>query len=127
MNLSGSSDAKAIMDVSVIGKIKAPQRPEMMINLGFTNPNNHNNLRFVYAYDNTIINGTGAFDQAAENGSIILSTLDGLKITIKNDNGDVVYGAQSSVTKDGTKIGELQERQGVPVISYTDGSFESLP
>jgi len=127
MNLNGSSDAKAIVDVSVTGKIKAPERPEMMINLGYTNPNNRSNLRFVYAYDNTIINGTGAFDKEVENGTITLTTLNGLKATIKVVNGDVVYGPQSSVTKDGTKIGELQDKEGVPVIKYTDGTFESLP
>ena len=127
MNLNGSSNAKAVVDVSVTGKIKAPERPEMMINLGFTNPSNRSNLRFVYAYDNTIINGTGAFDKEGENGTITLTTLNGLKATIKVVNGDVVYGTQSNVTKDGTKIGELQDKAGVPVIKYTDGTFESLP
>jgi hypothetical protein len=129
MNLNGSSDEKAIVDVSVTGKIKASQeRPEMMINLGFTNPNNRSNFRFVYAYDETIINGTGAFDKEVENGTIILTTLNGLKSTIKVVNGDVVYGSQSSVTKNGIKIGELKEVvSGVPIIKYTDGSFESLP
>ena len=62
------------------------------------------------------------------NGTITLSTHTGLRATIKVENGDVVYGAESSVTRNGTPVGQLEERAGgVPVIAYTDGTFESLP
>jgi hypothetical protein len=127
MSLVKNSNEEPVVDVSVTGKIKAVDRQEMMISLGYTNLNNISKFRFVYAYDSTIINGTGTFDKEVDNGTIVLTTLNGLKSTIKVTNGDVVYGPQSSVTKNSTIIGELQERNGVPVIKYTDGTFESLP
>ncbi len=127
MDLSEGSDETPLVDVSLAGTIKMPSRPLMLLNIGYTNPNDRNNITFGYAYDATTLNGTGAFDKEMENGLITLTTHNGIQSLIKISDGEVVYGAQSPVTRNGRAVGELQEREGVPVISYTDGTFESLP
>ncbi len=127
MNLSKGSKDFPLVSVDVTGKIKMPSRPEMILNLGYKNPSKDNNFTFNYAYDATSITGAGDFDKEMQNGDIVLTSHHGLKAIIKVVDGDVIYGPQSSVTRNGAAVGELQERQGVPVIKYTDGTFESLP
>ncbi len=127
INLAKGADDEASLDVALVGHIKMPQRPEMLLNIGYTNPKKRNNFTFSYAYDTTTINGTGAFDEEMKNGTVVLTSGNNVKSTIVVENGDAVYGSRSSVTRYGRKIGELQSREGVPVIKYTDDTFESLP
>jgi hypothetical protein len=111
------------------GMIKRPQYQDMILTIGydsFSETPKHL-FTFSYAYDETRINGTGSFDQDMNDGSIVLTSHNGLKATIKVADGKVVYGEQSSISKDGRKIGQLELRNKVPVIKYTDGTFESLP
>ncbi len=127
MVADNNSDDKPNVDVSFNGKLKAPANPVMVVNLGYTNPSEANNFTFSYSYDSTVINGTGNFDKEMKNGTVVLTNHLSLESTIKVVGGDIVYGSQSSVKKSGKLIGELQEREGVPVIRYIDGTFESLP
>ncbi len=127
MNLAEDSEDIALVDVKIIGKIKMPHRPEMILNIGYKNPSNRNNFTFSYAYDVTTINGTGLFDKEMKNGTVVLHSGNGVKSTIVIENGKTVYGVRSPVLRYGKKIGQLEEREGLPVIKYTDGTFESLP
>ena len=127
MDLTENADATALVDVSLAGKIKMPSRPEMLLNIGYKNPANKNNFTFGYAYASTTINGSGAFDKEMRNGTLVFTTHKGIVFNVIIKDKKVVYGAKSSVMRDGTKLGELQDREGVPVIKYTDGTFESLP
>jgi len=125
MNLTDASNDEPSVDVSFNGTLQMPARPEMVVNLGYTNSNNH--FTFSYSYDATVINGIADFDEEMQNGTIVLTNHLGLEATIKQLNGETVYGPQSSVKKGGKVIGELQRREDVPVIKYIDGTFESLP
>jgi hypothetical protein len=127
MDLGENSEEEPSVDVKIVGKIKMPERPEMILNIGYKNPENKNNFTFSYAYDTTTIDGTGAFDKEMKNGTIILNSGNGVKSTILVENGETIYGPRSSVTRYGRHIGQLEEREGLPVIKYTDGTFESLP
>jgi len=127
MDITNNSDEEPLVDVSFIGKIQMPERPLMTLSIGFTNPNDRNNFAFSYAYDSTTINGTGLFDKEMDNGTITLDSHNGLRALVKVTNGEVIYGAASSVKRNGRLVGQLEEREGVPVIKYTDGTFESLP
>jgi len=129
MNLTHGSDATAELDVTLQGHIKMPDRPEMIINLGYANnvEDNVTDLSLSYQYDTTVLNGIGSLDEAMENGILEFTGTNGIKLVVTLENGETVYGEESPVTRNGRKIGELQDRAGVPVISYVDGTFESLP
>ena len=127
MDLTEESNDEPSVKVLFNGRLQMPTHPVMVLNLGYTNPSQDNNLTFSYSYDATVINGTANFDEEMQNGTIVLTNHIGLEATIKQENGEIVYGEQSSVKKDGKVIGKLQQREDVPVIKYIDGTFESLP
>jgi hypothetical protein len=111
------------------GMIKRPDYKDMIMMIGYDNFSKapKHQYTFSYAYDTTRLNATGLFDRDMENGSIVLTSHNGLKAIVKVVAGDIVYGAESSISRDGRKIGQLELRNKVPVIKYTDGTFESLP
>ncbi|NNJ45777.1 MAG: hypothetical protein HKP62_07155, partial [Sulfurovum sp.] len=45
---------------------------------------------------------------------------------LKVTDATIVYEGESTVTKDGLLIGTFEDREGLPVVKYTDGSFESI-
>ena len=61
------------------------------------------------------------------NGDVTVTTHTGIRADMKIENGDLVTDGTGTVTKDAKVLGALEEREGVPVIKYIDGSFESLP
>ncbi len=121
-----AKDVKPHVKASIVGKIKMPSRPEMLLNIGYENPKEKNVFTFAYAYDATTINGAGSLDKEGKNGMVDITTHEGLKFHVKIENGDVVYGDASPVTRNGRRVGTLEERESVPVIKYTDDTFESL-
>jgi hypothetical protein len=128
MNLTEGSEDVAEITVTLKGKIKMPNRPEMILNLGFENLEASSKYSLSYQYDTTVLNGTATFDKEDdENGIFEFTGTSGIKLLVKVEDGETLYGADSPVTRNGRKIGELQEREDIPVIKYTDGSFESLP
>ena len=126
INLTDDSEEEAALDITLQGKIKMPDRPEMILNLGYENKTDANDYFLSYQYDTTVLNATGSLVED-QNGTIEFTGTNGIKLVVTLENGDPLYGEKSPVTRNGRKIGELQERAGVPVISYVDGSFESLP
>jgi hypothetical protein len=108
------------------GTIKVADHKELSTTLNYNNQNDKNSFDLTYSYDSIVVNGKGSFDKDMENGAIDFSNQNGInaKLTIKN--GEVVYGKDSSVTKDGKVIGELQDRKDAPIIKYIDGTIESL-
>gem|GEM_PF-3682939 len=121
-----SKTAKPKVEVTVSGKLEMPKRPSMLLNLGYTNNDSKNNFSLGYQYDQTVVNGTGIFDEEMDNGKVVLHTHEGLQFVVKVKDGKVVYGDESSITRNGAPVGVLEDRDGVPVIKYTDNSFESL-
>ncbi len=127
MNLTNDSTDEAHVKASINGSIKMPSRPEMSLTLGYENPNQTNNFTLSYAYGATTISGDATFDKEMKNGQIILRTHEGVKFVVKVADGEIVYGDESVVMRNGRRVGRLEERESVPVIKYTDGTFESLP
>jgi len=117
------------LKVTLTGDLQRPSMPETKIVLGYDDPLTSDSkiVTFAYAYDKTNVEGKGVFDKEMDNGKVIISGNDGIEAVVKVVNGDVVYGEENSyVTRNGTKIGYLTERNSVPVIMYNDGTFESL-
>ena len=115
------------VNVTLNGKLQMPERPEMLLSLSFENSETHNTLGASYTYDTTVINMSALFDTNMNNGDVVITTHTGLKADIKIIDDGISTAAMGSITKDGGLVGTLEERFDVPVVAYTDGSFESLP
>jgi len=127
MNLDGNADEKPLVDVKFNGKLQMPERPEMLATLTFENNATHNTIGASYTYDSTVINLSALFDTDMNNGDIEVTTHTGLRADLKVTDGALITDGTGEVTKDGSLVGTLEERENVPVIKYIDGSFESLP
>jgi len=103
-----------------------PSRPEMALHIGFENSATQNTMEATYAYDTTGISVSGVFDSDMKNGDIVVEAATTIRVDIKIVNEEIDY-ANSSVTKGGLVLGTVEDRAGVPVIKYIDGTFESLP
>ena len=123
-----SEDAMPKLSVTVNGSIQIPERELMALTLGFNNNNTNldNNLTLSYSYGTMAVNGTANFDQNMTNGTIVLTNHLGLKATIVITEEEISYD-DSNVTVNNKKIGDFEDRMGMPVIKYIDGTFESLP
>jgi hypothetical protein len=119
------------LKVDMSATIKMPNRPAMTSSVNYDTDNmsysDHYKLNFYYNYDKTAISGIASFDKSRKYGTINLSSGSGVAMKVVIIAGKVAYGNRSQVTRNGKVIGELQERENVPVIKYIDGSFESLP
>ncbi|QOY52834.1 hypothetical protein [Candidatus Sulfurimonas baltica] len=118
-------DATPLVDVTFDGSLNMPSRPEMALHLGFTNSATQNNITATYSYDTTAIVASAVFDSNMTNGEITI-TSDGITADVVVDNGGINY-TTSTLTKGSLTLGSFEDRAGVPVIKYVDGSFESLP
>jgi hypothetical protein len=130
VNMSADSDDEPEFKVDVSGAIGIPSRPvmnsEIHYDIDSESQTAYNNLQFSYSYGTTAINGVAAFDPEGDNGTVALANQNGIAVDFNVQNGDVVYDT-SSVKRNSKVIGELQERNGVPIVKYIDGTFESLP
>jgi hypothetical protein len=128
--INGSIELKvedSIYNIAMSGKLLMPEHPVVDAEIRYHNDEEqNNNLNFSYKYEQTVINGATNFDKEGEDGVITLEGNDGISINIEVKNGQIVYGKKSYVKKDKKLVGTIEERNGVPVILYTDGTFESL-
>ncbi len=83
-------------------------------------------LNASYQYGSTNVNATGHFDREMQNGTLVITTSNDIKVVLKITNGNLMYGNQSYVQKGDTIIGNMEERNGIVVVHYSDGTFESL-
>ena len=114
--------------VTLTGDLERPSMPKTKVSLGYEYPKNAENktVTFSYAYDKTSVKGKAVVNDKGD-GVATIDGSDGISAVIKLQDGDVVYGeANSYVSRNGKKIGYFTERNGVPVILYNDGTFESL-
>ncbi len=121
-----NDQAKAFVKVDFEGRLKMPERPEMLTTINFESGAQSNKFDASYTYDSTVIKLLGKFDSEMEKGTVDITSHTGIKATLVFDDGLKTDGT-SKVTKDGKVIGSLEEREDAPVIKYLDGSFESLP
>lgn len=122
-----NSDEKPLVNVQLSADLKMPDRPKMQTVINFENNTTNNTIGASYSYNKTIISTNALFDSKMKNGTIEVKTPTGLRADLKVKNGHLVVDGSGKVTKNGSVLGSLQDRAGVPVIKYTDGSFESLP
>jgi len=110
--------------VSIEGRLQMPERPEMIIALSFENSATNNILTASYSYDATLINMRAVSDTEMNHIDVEITTSIGQRADIAIKKDQPVTGR---LTKDGRLVGTFEEREGVPVIKYIDGTFESLP
>lgn len=115
------------VNVTLNGKLQMPERPLMLMSLSFENDATHNTLGASYSYDATVINMSALFDTDMNNGDVVITTHTGLQADINIVDDGITTAVTGTITKDGGLVGTLEERLDVPVVAYTDGSFESLP
>ncbi|MFT7879694.1 MAG: hypothetical protein ABXS91_04785 [Sulfurimonas sp.] len=113
-----------LVKVSVGGTLQMPERPEMAIALSFENNATNNMLTASYSYDATLINMSAVSDTEMNNVDVEITTPMGLRADITVEKDAPVTG---TLTKDGGLVGTFEEREGMPIIKYIDGTFESLP
>lgn len=119
-------NATPLVKVTLDGTLQMPSRPAMTVHLGYENSATQNIINATYAYDTTSIRVDGVFDLNMLNGDIDITSATGIRadIAVVNENIDF---ANSNVTKGGLVLGNFEDRVGIPVIKYIDGTFESLP
>ncbi len=132
-----SKEDNPILNVNINGTLAMPERPKMDLELTYSNEgeneDTYHNFTASYGYDNTEINIDGTLDEVGENGQVVITDNNNIRVLIIIENGDLVEGNSetktgSIVTYNGTLIGTLEDlRNGLIVIKYTDGTFESLP
>ena len=115
------------LSITFNGKLQMPERPKMLLALSFENNATHNTLGASYNYDTTVINMSALFDTDMNNGDVVITTHTGLQADIDIVDDGITTAATGTITKDGGLVGTFEERLDVPVVAYTDGSFESLP
>ncbi|AZV45728.1 hypothetical protein C3L23_00070 [Nautilia sp. PV-1] len=60
------------------------------------------------------------------NGTVTVTSTSGLKVTIPVKNGDIDYTNSIPVYVTDKVVGYIEQRDGIPVIKYNDGTFESI-
>jgi hypothetical protein len=126
MDISKNSQEQPEADIAFEGTIKRDNHPDMVLKLNMNNQNK-NTIKLSYSVKQSVLSIESIFDKEGKNGSVKFSSPEGIKITIPVKDGQIVYNPKPEVTKNGRLVGTLEERRGVPVIKYLDGTFESLP
>jgi len=121
-----------LLKLNINGTIKVANQAENIVNFEFENfTDGSQKAKIYYTGDGMVANATLSFtSQEQDNGTVIVTNNLGIKGSFTLHNGLVVVGDingnGSIVTKDGTLIGVVDYREGVLIVKYTDGSFESL-
>jgi hypothetical protein len=94
--------------------------PEMQVNLeGSTSTNS---ASMAYTYGTTAVNMDMKHDPANDSTTFEATNQLGHRFILIEANGQY----EGNLTKNGKLLGEVEERNGAPVIKYYDNSFESL-
>ena len=107
--------------------LKRPYYPDTMLNANYIyNKNKTSKLDLSYFYKNNMITVLGNW-KADQSGDVTITDENGVKINIPvNTKGDIIFD-ETSVTFNGEKVGNLENRGGdLPVIHFNDGSVESI-
>lgn len=128
IDMDQNVDKSMHLKTEIHGLLKRPQYKDTNITLGIDEPvgSTDKTVTFSYRYDNTVVNATGSFDHDMRNGTVEISTSDEIKVFLQIKDGDLVYEGSSYVENGGVQIGTIEERNGVTVVHYNDGTFESL-
>lgn len=123
---------EALIDLSINGTIRIGEQAENIVNMRFENySNGSRDIDISYTGEGMVANTTSTFSSVkGDNGVINVTNNKGIKGYFIIQNGSVVEGdingGGSTITKDGSLIGLVAYREGILIVKYTDGSFESL-
>jgi hypothetical protein len=123
---------EALVDLSINGTIKVAQQAKKIVNMRFENySNGSRDIDISYTGDGMVANVSSNFTSLkGDNGTITVSNHLGIRGDFILQNGLIVegdvYENGSIITKDGSLIGVVEYREGILIVKYTDGSFESL-
>ena len=126
MNISDSNATPSIA-ATLNGKLTRSASPVTNVSIKYNGTSSNQDINATYAYDTTAITTDATFDTDLKNGTIKISSASGIKANIKIVNKTIDYTNSTLKDTNNVTIGNFEERSGVPVIKYTDGTFESLP
>lgn len=115
------------------GIIEATATPKITAELK-AGQTGHKIYNFEVSYSKTsnglviYIRGSGTYDEINKKWQAILTNQDGLKIRLVYDaskSGDNKFSG-TITTSSGTKLADLYTLNGLPMVKYIDGQFESL-
>jgi hypothetical protein len=124
-----------LLKVSINGNIKVVNQPESIINAYYENfTDQHRDISISFQNGDTILNSSGSFTTPkGDNGTFRISNHIGIYAQFILVDNRVVEGkydgisaSGSLVKKDGVIIGMIEYRNGILIVNYTDGSFESI-
>ena len=120
---------KPFLNIGISGRLKMPESETMILSLFYANDKNLQHVSVGYIAGDVAIKASSdlPYKDGQQPTNINLSSSAGIFATIKLDNDGKIDTQKSSLTnKDGKVIGYFEDRKGVPVVKYIDGSFESL-
>ncbi len=125
-NLSNDS-YQPNLDIAVSGVLSMPDSAAMKVALNYVNKGEAKNIKATYVDGDTAVTATTAIPNADSNITVNLSSTTGIEAKIITDNkGNVDYGASTLTNTNGKTIGYFEDRAGVAVVKYPDGTFDSL-
>ena len=117
---------KPLLEINFEGKLKMPGKKEVSLKIKISNTDTVVTITGQYIAKNIILEIDSSFDIETGDGSLKIITDTGLIAEVKVIEGDIDL-EESSLTRDGKTVGTFEYRSEVPIIKYSDGSFESLP
>ncbi len=116
-------------NIVIRGTLKMPESEAMSLSLFYANDKNLQHVYVNYIAGDVSIKAKSDIPYGKDKQplDIYLSSSAGIFATIKLDEDGKIDTQNSSLTNiDGKVIGYFEDRKGIPVVKYIDGSFESL-
>ena len=115
------------IDVRAVGKLSMPESPVMTIDTHYTNSATTRNIDLTYVNGDVSITATTSMSVMDESAIVNVESTTGVKAVIFVDSdGNVDYSRSKVTDAAGNLIGNIEDRSGAPVVTYADGTFESL-
>jgi hypothetical protein len=119
INLSAEDDPE--VNATFNGKLRMSENsPELNVNLFGSTMTKSGSMD--YTYDTTTVNLNVTYDEDSDTTTFEATNQLGHRFVLIEANGQY----EGNLTKNGRLLGEVEERNGAPVIKYYDNSFESL-
>jgi len=125
-NLS-SNTYKPDLDITANGTLARPSYPDMKVNLGYIQNATDKTVNVTYVNGDTSITAKSVMPQNNNgNATVDISSTSGIIAKIVTVHGKIDYKASTLTNTSGKTVGYFEDRAGVPIIKYQDGTFESL-
>ena len=116
-----------VVDVRAVGKLSMPESPVMTVDTHFTNSPSGRDVEVTYVNGDVSITANTSMSVTDESATVNLESTAGVKAVIYVDSeGNVDFDRSKVTDTAGNLIGKFEDRSGAPVVTYADGTFESL-